>query len=157
MNMLKRFLLCTVLALGLASNSFAADVQLDCTNLVLDYAYHRDRPNPVELSQLFTEHGSLTVGADTWTGRSAILERLESTRSGPVYRHLMSTIRIFPVDDDHATGVSYVTVYNAPQGQRSVEGFAAIGEYHDDFVLTDEGWKIDKRVFVPIFFYGDKD
>ena len=51
----------------------------------------------------------------------------------------MSTIRIFPVDQNTATGVSYVTVYSAPPGVNVVEGFAAVGEYHDEFVRTDAG------------------
>ena len=60
----------------------------------------------------------------------------------------MSTIHIVPVDSDHATGVSYATIYSAPAGESSVSSFALMGEYHDEFVRTAEGWKISKRVLV---------
>jgi len=155
--MFKRVMFTALLMITAIPISFAADTEKDCTNLVLDYAYYRDRPEPEKFSKLFALNGSLSVGGETWVGRQAILDRLEDSRDGPVYRHLMSTIRIFPVDADHATGVSYVTVYNAPPDKRSVEGFAAIGEYHDNFIRTDEGWKIESREFVPVFFYGDEN
>ena len=64
--------------------------------------------------------------------------------------HLMSGIRI---DQDSATsahGTSYVTVYTTPAGDgpHDVTGFAAIGEYHDEFRKTAEGWQIARRTLV---------
>lgn len=154
--MLKKSLLVAFL-LTFTHFSYGASIEQECTNLVLDYAYYRDRPEPEAFANVFAEDAVLTVGADSWTGRAAIRERLNGAENGPKYRHLMSTIRIFPVDENHATGVSYVTVYNAPKGATTVEGFAAIGEYHDEFVRTDEGWKIQSRRFVAEFRYADEN
>jgi uncharacterized protein (TIGR02246 family) len=119
-----------------------------CTNLVYGYAYHRDQFNADEFANLFTENASLTVVGQTWVGREDIRQRIEGLKTGSSIRHEMSTIRIVPVDDDHATGVSYATIYSAPAGEYSVSGFVLMGEYHDDFVRTAEGWKISKRVLV---------
>lgn len=153
--MLKRLLILLMLSFGLAPASFAGDVYQDCSNLVTDYAYHRDRFDAAAFSNLFTEDASLSVGNQTWVGRREIRARIEGLDSTTSIRHLMSTIRIEPIDERHASGVSYATIYTSAPGSNSVEGFAIIGEYHDDFVLTDDGWRIQKRELKSVFSYDD--
>ena len=130
-----------------------ADVRQACTDLVLDYAYYRDRPDAAGVANVFTEDARLSVLGQTYTGRKAIHDRIVAGADGPIFRHMMSTIRIFPQDAKNATGVSYVTVYSAPRGEgpQPVERFAGVGEYHDKFVRTDEGWRIAEREFVLVF------
>lgn len=154
--MLKRLLLIVSLSFGLIPAAYAGDVYRDCINLVTDYAYHRDRFDAAEFSNLFTEDASLSVGNQTWEGRSNIRARIEGLDKSGSIRHLMSTIRIEPIDELHARGVSYATIYTAAAGSNSTEGFAIIGEYHDRFVLTDDGWKISNRELKSVFSYEDK-
>lgn len=154
--MLKRILLILSLSLVLTPAAHANDVYRDCINLVTDYAYHRDRYDAVAFSNLFTEEASLKVGNGSWEGRSNIRARIEGLDSSGSIRHLMSTIRIEPIDELHATGVSYATIYTSAAGSNSTEGFAIIGEYHDNFELTDSGWKISKRELKSVFSYEDK-
>lgn len=154
--MLKRAFLILSLAFGLVPVTYASDVYRDCINLVTDYAYHRDRFDAIEFSNLFTEDASLSVGNQTWKGRDNIRARIEGLDKSGSIRHLMSTIRIEPIDELHATGVSYATIYTASAGSNSTEGFAVIGEYHDSFVLTDDGWKISNRELKSVFSYEDK-
>jgi hypothetical protein len=154
--MLKHVLLILSLSFGLIPAAFAGDVYRDCINLVTDYAYHRDRYDAVAFSNLFTEDASLKVGNGSWDGRSNIRARIEGLDSSGSIRHLMSTIRIEPIDELHASGVSYATIYTASAGSSSTEGFAIIGEYHDNFTLTDDGWRISKRELKSVFSYEDK-
>jgi len=154
--MLKRLLIIAALSIGLIPASYAGDVYRDCANLVTDYAYFRDRFDAVEFSNIFTEDASLSVGSQTWEGRDNIRARIEGLDKSGTIRHLMSTIRIEPIDDLHATGVSYATIYTSTAGSNSTEGFAIIGEYHDSFVLTDDGWRISSRELKPVFSYEDK-
>ena len=61
---------------------------------------------------------------------------------------MMSTIRITPLSNDRAIGISYVTVYAAPgaEGQiQSVAGPTILGNYVDEFERTPEGWRIASR------------
>ena len=154
--MIKRLLFIIALSIGLIPASYAGDVYRDCINLVTDYAYYRDRFDAPEFSKLFTEDASLSVGGQTWEGRNNIRARIEGLdRSGSI-RHLMSTIRIEPIDELHASGVSYATIYTSAAGSNSTEGFAIIGEYHDNFVLTDDGWKISNRELKSVFSYEDE-
>ena len=154
--MIKRTLLLVSLCFAFIPSSFAEDVYRDCINLVTDYAFHRDRYDAASFSALFAEDASLTVGNQTWEGRDNIRRRIEGLDSSSPIRHLMSTIRIEPIDELHATGVSYATIYTSAAGSTSAEGFAIIGEYHDEFVRTDKGWKIQKRVLHPVFSYEDQ-
>lgn len=154
--MTRRLFLSLALCFVAVPSTYAADVYRDCINLVTDYAYYRDRFDAVGFSSIFTEDATLTVGGQTWTGRSNIRQRIEELDSDTTIRHLMSTIRIEPIDELHATGVSYATIYSAAPGATTVEGFAVIGEYHDEFVLTAEGWRIQKRVLHTVFGYNDQ-
>ena len=130
-----------------------AAIKAACEELVLNYAYYRDRPDADGVAAQFTEDARLEVLGQTFIGRDKIHARIEAGKGGPVFRHMMSTIRIFPVDQNQATGVSYVTVYSAPPGDmpQPINNFAAVGEYHDRFVRTAEGWKIAERKFVFVF------
>ena len=84
--MIKRFVLITALLFGASPASFAAsdDVYWACSNLVTDYAYHRDNFNAKEFSELFTEDASLTVVNQTWVGRSEIEQRNTRYSANPM-------------------------------------------------------------------------
>ncbi len=152
--MTRRIMLTIAMWLAFIPASHAEDVYRDCINLVTDYAIYRDSFNADGFSNLFTENASLTVGGQTWVGRAEIGKRIEGLKNGSSIRHLMSTIRITPVDADNATGISYATIYSAPAGSNTVEGFALIGEYHDVFVRTAEGWRIQQRELHTAFTYN---
>lgn len=128
-------------------------VQRECTELVLDYAYYRDRRQADAVADLFASDGILEVPDGKYLGQEAIRERLSSSDKAPVTRHMMSTIRIFPESATSARGVSYATIYMADDGALPItlKDFAAVGEYHDTFVLTQRGWKISQRKFVRVF------
>ncbi len=135
-----------------------ADARQACRDLVLDYAFYRDRPDAHGVANLFTEDAELSILGETWRGRQAIYERIVAGADGPLFRHLMSTIRIFPESETRARGVSYVTVYTAPPGEgpRPLDAPAAVGEYHDVFVKTNAGWQIAERRFVPVLMPGQE-
>lgn len=135
-------------------------IEAACEALVLDYAYYRDREDLQVAAQgvaaVFTEDATLTVSGQSFTGRQAIFDRIADQTNPPLFAHLMSTIRIFPESATKATGVSYATVYVAPrpaQGSALAEGFAAVGEYHDEFKLTAQGWRIAQRTFIARIRY----
>ena len=129
------------------------NIEAACRSLILDYAYYRDRPDADAVADLFTEDAQLRVLGQTYAGRQAIYKRVQAGQGGPVFRHMMSTIRVFVVDSQSAKGVSYVTVYSQATGElpRPLDTPLAVGEYHDVFVHTDAGWKIKERTFVPVF------
>lgn len=81
--MLRKFLLAGLLFFTLAPLSYAGTLTQDCTNLVLDYAYYKDRPDPENYANIFAEDASLSVGGETWVGRDAIRQVLVDSVDGP--------------------------------------------------------------------------
>lgn len=122
----------------------------DCRQTVLDYAYYRDRPDASGVANLFTEQGSFKIGSDVFQGREAISSRVAA--GGPVFRHMMSTIKIQAVSESKATGVSYAAVYSGVSDTLpvTVTSFLAIGEYHDEFTRQGNSCRISRREFVSV-------
>lgn len=145
---------CTAAAGAAEPTNAAAAALEECRDRVMDYAYYWDHGDTEGLSDVFTEDATLKLGGETFSGQKAIVERMARSAPGPEIRHLMSTVRITGSADGGASGVSYVTVYMAPapdQGLPEVDGFALIGEYHDEFRITPDGCRIAARTLVPVF------
>jgi 3-phenylpropionate/cinnamic acid dioxygenase small subunit len=80
----------------------------------------------------------LPRGADDFVDYAGhVLSRLASTQ------HLLGNI-VVAVDGDSATSSAYV---QATHQAASGESFTSGGRYDDEFVRTDEGWKIARRTF----------
>jgi uncharacterized protein (TIGR02246 family) len=124
-----------------------------CRALVEAYAYHRDQLDADAAARLFTDDAVLEIMGERYIGRDAIHRRLAGARGGPITRHMLSTIHIDRAGPDRAEGVSYVTIYQAPPADDPADVRAdlrIIGEYHDRFELTADGWKIAARRFQPV-------
>ncbi len=53
---------------------------------------------------------------------------------------------VIAVDGDHATGLTYCTARHLlRKADDSLEVILAPIQYHDDYRLTDEGWKFSRR------------
>ena len=125
-------------------------VERACQRLSIAYARGIDFRDYDMAADLFTEHGELDAGYPL-KGREkirrALLRRPDELRS----RHVLTNIFIDIVDESHARGISYLTLYRHV-GEESLradpielEGPAGIGHYEDAFELTPEGWRIARR------------
>ena len=127
-----------------------------CENLVMDYARHRDQAQGAALAQLITEDAELSVTGETFIGKKALLTRFAAPATHR-FRHMMSNVHITVTGHKQATGVSYALIFVGPIDKQNpdasitVSNFVAMGEYQDTFVLTDAGWRIASRRFVPAF------
>jgi len=126
-----------------------------CHELVLDYATYRDQEDAEKFAGLFTSDGSLSVMDQTFVGHKAIAARL-ANKNGPTLRHMMTNIRIKPVDATSATGVSYALIYGGAKstGPSMVANFTAMGEYFDKYQYSEEGCRFTQRKFVATFLPG---
>lgn len=133
-----------------------AEIKQACQQLVLDYASFRDQRRGEDFANLFTVDGELALNGDTFVGRKALASRL-SGDSRQRSRHLMTNIRVTIEDANHAHGISYALIFIANEaaevtaGPAAVVNFTAMGEYHDEFIRTEQGWRIATRRFVPVF------
>jgi hypothetical protein len=122
-----------------------------CEKLVKQFAVFNDTDQLERVADLFTEDGSFARPLDPINptiGRSAILSMLQS-RPPRLSRHYMTNILVDVVSDTEATGISFVTFLTTTEvdAPRPVvcEPKMYMGEYHDTFVFTVEGWKIKSR------------
>ncbi len=133
-----------------------AQIKRDIQQLVNDYAMYRDRLDAKGYSSLFAEDGCLTVRGNKLCGREALYERLANADPSGVSMHVMTTSQITVIDPNNAEGVHYAAVYTGTrtenqEGAIPVSGFSVLGQYHDRYVKTADGWKIKERVMQPVF------
>jgi len=127
-------------------------IEHSCRKLSVDYARYLDFREYDKFTDLFSEDGFLFAGVPL-RGRAEIAagmcKRSDKLRS----RHVLSNIHTEVIDDDHARGVSYLTLYrhigpeslgSEPIGL-SIDGPAGVGHYRDEFIRTDAGWRFSRR------------
>jgi hypothetical protein len=135
--------------------AIVTDVSIEraCERLILDFAYFSDKQDYESLAGLFAPEGSMTrPTGDALVGRAAILKSYQSRPAGRMTRHICTNIRITIAAPDRARGFTYAVVYSANTNEplEAPFGFNAgsrhlIGEFEDEFVLTEEGWRIASR------------
>jgi hypothetical protein len=89
-----------------------------------------------------------TASSIAWGRLSAV-----ALRSRPGSKYVCTNVEINHAGAAKAAGVSYFTYYkaNGIQGIHAVDGPDLIGEYHDRYVSTPQGWKIAERRVVVVF------
>ncbi len=124
-----------------------------CERLVIDSAAHNDAGDWQALGLVYADDGELVrPSGQTVSGRSAIIEAYQAGPADRLTRHACTNIAIDITGPDTATGRTVVLLFVAdpqPDGEagrsRTTVG-PAVGEFADDFRLTDDGWRIARRV-----------
>ena len=123
-----------------------------CRELSLRFGRLQDERRYCDLPKLMTEDGTYTRLDEELT----ILDFIDWVETMPPNktRHFVTDIDFSEVLEASAKGVSYYTLYlyggetNSPY---PLDGPFVVGEYHEKFVKTDEGWKIKSREAQIIF------
>jgi hypothetical protein len=99
---------------------------------------------------LFTENGILDLGKPL-EGKAAIRAAMQQRSPKLWSRHVMTNIAINVIDENTATGISYLTLYRhvgeESLGKKPIDfdALAGVGHYIDEFTLIPEGWRISQR------------
>ena len=136
----------------------SSTIAIACERLLADYAIYRDHLDADGFANTFAEDGELILGSGSYRGRAAIRENITS-RPTPGVAHMihLASVKITPVDEKTATGIAYAIVLN---GDRPVnpgdapiqmQGITSAVEYHTEFVLTNDGWKISRLELKSVF------
>lgn len=81
----------------------------------------------------------------TW-GRSAV-----DAHAFEGIRHVCGNMRFFATGDDTAEGVTVLTVYFDHEHEAPGTSVPwTVGEDHDQFVRTEEGWRLSDRCWVSL-------
>ena len=125
-----------------------------CEKLIAEYCQLVDFGNASAIADLFTADGSWTGPGVSMVGRDEIragfLRRQAVARRQS--RHLCTNVLI-RVEGDEATGLCYLLNFRHDSSTGVAElpapsGFPKyVGEYHDHFVRTPDGWRFATRRF----------
>ena len=132
-------------------------IERACERLVIEYAHRTDFDTTKAVADLFTDDGVLDVGVRRLEGRAALVEAAATRDPAMRMVHVCTNVLIDVVDEDHATGVCYLTAYvemAAGDGPLPMSQPAMVGRYHDDFVRTPSGWRFKSRVVKPVLARG---
>ena len=126
-------------------------IERECERLVTLYCHHVDHGEAAKIADLFSQDG-------VWAGPGVRMQGKEQLRKGfgareantaRMSRHVCNNLLLQVIDDDHAEGTVYLTLYrhDGEEGRRvsPLEGPVLVGEYRDRFVRTEEGWRFEER------------
>jgi hypothetical protein len=134
-------------------------VERSCERLIMEYSRLVDFGEAAAVAALFTEDARWEGTDLLLTGRGEIrawFERREGI-ARRVSRHVFTNVMIDVVSPTEATGLSYMINYrhDREEGDESLpvvmEVPKWIGEAHDTFRLTDDGWRYSSRRVEPAF------
>jgi hypothetical protein len=132
-------------------------IERECEKLSIAYARHIDFKRYDDYVDLFAEDCYLHAGPKPIEGRESLRKVIKYRPDALRSRHILTNIYINVIDEDHAEGISYLSLYRhtgegmdedalSDLGPRTINGPAGIGHYEDKFIRTEEGWKIQSRI-----------
>ena len=88
-------------------------------------------------------------------GQDALVEQLQAHLGGvgPT-QHLLGNHRV-TVNGDSARSLTYGRIHHVGAGPMAGLSYECMGEYDDDWVRTDAGWRISRRWFEIRIAIGD--
>ena len=101
---------------------------------------------------MFIPTGTLDAGGDSLVGHDEIRSWGEERSQGSVKtRHICSGMRFDYDGPDKAVGSTLLTVFMGEESKTSAPIPSVVGEDHDEFVRTAEGWLFASRRFEVLF------
>jgi hypothetical protein len=133
-------------------------IEFHCQRLQTVYAVAADHGDIEGFVNCFAVDGEILMpGTPALRGHDAIRASIVQLGSlGVVYRHLITNCLVDVVDSNRATGLCYLLTFNSSAsvsdgGSRPIEAPGTVGEYHDQFVKTKQGWRIQRRELKRVF------
>lgn len=133
-------------------------IERECERLIYGYCHLVDHGEAAKVADMFTEDGVWASAEVSRDGRAAVATAFQARQANTarMSRHVCSTPLIEVIDADTARGVTYIQLYrhDGKPGRR-VSPLAdlpeVVGEYHDVFARTPDGWRFKRREFVTAF------
>jgi SnoaL-like domain len=104
---------------------------------------------------LFVDDGTLAIGDGTLQGREQIRQWGQDAVEAHTFdgiRHVCGNMRFLATGDQTAEGVTVLTVFF--DNQPTTPGISVpwtVGEDHDRFVRTEQGWRLLARSWTSLF------
>jgi hypothetical protein len=139
------------------------EIERNCERLVTRYCHLIDHGEAEKVSDLFSKDGVWKSAEANMEGQDAVRRGFgaRQANAGRMSRHVCNNLLIDVVDEDHAEGCVYLTLYrhDGDEGRRlsPLDGPVMVGEYRDRFVRTTDGWRFSQREARASFFRRPND
>ena len=122
------------------------------SRLVIEHAWRADHGRADTIHELYADDGEV----DAWTvrGQEAIRDLGRKIADAPPWRticHVCGNMRFVKRGPDEAEGTTVLTVFMAAGDEAATTLPFRVGEDHDRFVRTKNGWRFLKRRHVELF------
>ena len=128
------------------------------SRLVTEHAWRADQGRADTIHELYVDDGELVLGSTPLRGREAILEWGRQLVENPPWRsirHVCGNMRFIIDGPDAAEGITILTVFMVAGSEPATTQPFSVGEDHDRFVRTENGWRFVSRRWVELFARGD--
>ena len=128
------------------------------SRLVNEHAWRADNGRADTIHDLYIDDGELILGPSPLRGREAIREWGRQLVANPpwrVIRHVCGNMRFVSNGPDQAEGTTILTVFMVAGSEAPTTQPFSVGEDHDRFIRTEEGWRFVSRRWVELFARGD--
>lgn len=125
-----------------------------CERLVHAFAWHIDHHEAEQAAALFAQDAVFERRGEALTGRPAIRAAFLRRPVALTTRHVCSNLLLSAEASNRIIGRSYFTLYRDDGSSGlppRLELPEFVGEYHDVFALTDQGWRIAYRSAQAVF------
>lgn len=123
--------------------------QRACEALITRYTHIADFGPGSDMPSIFTDDGVWTSGEESYEGRDDLGAFFGRDKGHAKSRHVSSNVAVTVTAEDEAEGLSYFTLYRYTKEKPRVPDLddqpVILGEYHDRFRRTPEGWRIASR------------
>jgi hypothetical protein len=129
------------------------EVYIELSRLMIEIAYRIDNLKASTLYELCTEDAELYIGFDPIIGCEAIKEwgeKFDKADQLHGIRHMCGNFRFTEDSKYTVKGISLLTAFYSEKSQSQSTVPFAFGEDQDTFVKTKDGWKLKKRLWVPL-------
>jgi len=126
-------------------------IEQQCRDLVSTVTQRGDRREAEGAAALFAEDGTWVRGGKPYQGRAGVIESYRRIPATQLTRHLSANCVVTVHDADHASAITYYVAYHHDPGVAEptfplpLDPPFSLGEWHDRFVRTPDGWRIAHR------------
>lgn len=131
-------------------------IEWDCTRTLTGFINALDAGDYETMAGLMAENGVWVRPGGDATGPAGLLEAMKERPRDLIVRHVISNVLIEVLDDDNATGITYLTVYRhhgppPENGPARLDGAHMVGVSYNRLVRESGAWKIDEKRTCRIF------
>ena len=125
-------------------------IEWDCTRTLTRFINALDAGDYETMAGLMAENGVWKRPGGNAVGPAGLLEAMKDRPRDLIIRHVISNVAIEVIDDDNASGITYLTVYRhqgppPESGPAPLAGVHMVGVSHNRLVRELGGWKISEK------------